>query len=1730
MGLAQLHADFNTNNTSGCPPLTINYTDATAGSPTSYFWDFGNGNTSTSTNPSAIYIKPGTYTVKLVVRDGTGLVDSIERLHYVTVFKGPSASASTSKRTACVGETIFFKDLSTKGDGDIVSWKWDFGDGTISNNQNPSHIYKSGGTYTIRLITTDKNGCESTATLTSHIVINAAPVSDFSISAPTGCKAPHQTNFSAVNTNGTTYNWNFGDGKGATGKTPSHTYTAMGTYQVTLEVIDNLGCKSETTKTVTVKELTPGLFVSSKKVCIGEFINFVGSSTPSFPTAVYDWKLGDGRQVRGSAFSHNYKSAGTYTVSVTVSASGCTGSADFVNIIEVRENPKIEYSVSDTILCDRKKPIVFKDLSKNISKRKWNFSNGTFSTISNKSIIFDNGGTYNYSLEVEDALGCKNTINGHVKVSEVRADYITGEITSDSFINFKTGRKRPVYGKCTPYPINLKENSYSVFKLESIFWDLGNKTSSSKKEVNPNYTLVDSIHHGWLWAQDIYGCKDSIDFYVQLGDSTFPSFIPDKKIVCNGDTIHFKNYSRDSAKITKYQWSFGSSAYEPKQAINQVPDTMPFKLTTYHHNCKNDTSVHNFIVLGPYGRIIPKYNPCSVDSIWLKSDIVKADSIEWVNGNGVIISNGDSVLVPGTSNRKYYLYTWNKNGCSYKDSIIVKLKEVIKLDYEFPEVLDCAPVQTDFSYSPSTPGIVSWSFNGKDTFMGENIKYNFEKAGPYAVKLMVKGDNGCTSSKTGHINIRGVVVNGDVVAKDTCLPFNITLVDSLYTPNSFNKFFWVINETDTIHHTDKKTNYTLTTTTANKIVSIKLVGTDLKDCHSSQTFKVFASGPYADVKHYPSYLCDSIHSTINLLNKTKDITFISWKYEGQEISSTSNLSYYFPYNKKHDVSVKLVNTEGCQAIYKQEVFSKKLLNAHFTSDTTGSFCPPLEVYFKDSSTSTKPIVEYQWDFGDGTGSFLKDPGKLYLVPGKYTVSLTVTDNEGCKSTKISPDFILVNGPTGSYSFSPNEGCTPLEVTFNSVSNNASIIKWDLGDGVVLNGASQKLTYDRLGQYIPLLILEDIYGCSYSMPPIDTINVRGYPKSEFTVFNKCLGETSYFVNQSNDSKGKIISNLWDFGDGTTSDSTSVNHVYQSNKNHTIQLITTNEYGCSDTLKKNINFFNPIANFDAVKDQYCLGEYIEIKNNSTSDTVITEYNWELESIGTANTEDPQIVLSQVGNFKFKLNILDAAGCKDSFESPIVIRVGDSTAPQPPLLLRASVLNDNAIDITFADNPISDFYRLELFRETSPGNFIKVSESTDPTDTVLYDYGVNTLHQSHCFIVNKENFCFKKKDHSELIKHCTVEATATGRLNAIELDWNPYIGWNEVDSYFVYREEILIPDSFTKIAQVDGNTFSYIDTTIHCREELFYKILAKQKSNATYQLSWSDSTGAKPIYQNEVPPNEIWRTTVIDDAYTGLEWLPIKNNRFPIAYYKIQVKEGDKGFKELDTKFSPTTTNIDYKKTEVDDFNYHFQMYAVDVCDDVSPLSIPAKTVLLKVDVNQEFRPELSWTTYQGWNEGVEEYVIEMEDEFGNFGEIGRVAATDTHFVDYVSPFNCIEKYCYRITAIRNQPDKADSSFSVISHSNVSCAPVVSKIYVPNAFTINADGLNDDFVVKGIYIKEYNIKIFNRWGEKVYESNSFKEHWDGTFAGQNASQGVFVYLIEAKGVDNKLYHLSGDVTLLR
>ncbi|WP_198005240.1 CARDB domain-containing protein [Methanothermococcus okinawensis] len=147
------------------------------------------------------------------------------------------------------GKDVQFNDNSSDSDGTITKWLWNFGDGTASNNENPSHVYHSAGVYNVSLTVWDDDGANNTIQKTLTIT-NTPPKADFTYSV----NYLNVTFMANASDDGIikSYIWNFGDGTTGTGESISHSYINAGTYTVTLTVIDNLGAKNITKKQITV--------------------------------------------------------------------------------------------------------------------------------------------------------------------------------------------------------------------------------------------------------------------------------------------------------------------------------------------------------------------------------------------------------------------------------------------------------------------------------------------------------------------------------------------------------------------------------------------------------------------------------------------------------------------------------------------------------------------------------------------------------------------------------------------------------------------------------------------------------------------------------------------------------------------------------------------------------------------------------------------------------------------------------------------------------------------------------------------------------------------------------------------------------------------------------------------------------------------------------------------------------------------------------------------------------------------------------------------------------------------------------------------------------------------------------------------------------------------------------------------------------------------------------------
>ncbi|OPX64950.1 MULTISPECIES: PKD domain-containing protein [unclassified Methanoregula] len=143
---------------SGTRPLTVQFTDMSTGSPTSWSWDFGDGGSSSLQNPSHVYLTTGTYTVTLTATNAGGS-DTETKTGYITVTDAaPVAEFNGTPRSGTRPLTVQFTDMST---GSPTSWSWNFGDGGTSTVRNASHTYTAAGNYTVSLTATNAWGSDT---------------------------------------------------------------------------------------------------------------------------------------------------------------------------------------------------------------------------------------------------------------------------------------------------------------------------------------------------------------------------------------------------------------------------------------------------------------------------------------------------------------------------------------------------------------------------------------------------------------------------------------------------------------------------------------------------------------------------------------------------------------------------------------------------------------------------------------------------------------------------------------------------------------------------------------------------------------------------------------------------------------------------------------------------------------------------------------------------------------------------------------------------------------------------------------------------------------------------------------------------------------------------------------------------------------------------------------------------------------------------------------------------------------------------------------------------------------------------------------------------------------------------------------------------------------------------------------------------------------------------------
>lgn len=395
----------------------------------------------------------------------------------------PVASFTATPLNGISPLTVNFTDTSTNTP---TSWLWDFGDSTTSTNQNPSHTYSFAGTYTVSLTATNNSG-SNTKTQTNYITATASnssviPSVTFT-GTPTTGTIPLTVVYSGTGTNSpTSWLWNFGDNTTSTSQNPTHTYSNVGSYTVSLKATNSSGSNTliKNNYINTTQVISEPIATFSGTPLTGNsplIVNFTATSTNS-PTS-WLWNFGDNTTSSSQNPSHTYSTAGNYTVTLTVTNS--TGSNILVknNYITVSGSlppAPVANFTGNPLTGIKPLTVNFTDTSTNTpTSWSWNFGDSTTSTSQNPSRTYTNAGNYTVSLTATNG-GGSNTVT--------KTNYISVSQPSGSppVASFTLVPRYPRVGD------EIQFTDTSTNTPTTWLWDFGDGSTSTNQ--NPTYAYT----------------------------------------------------------------------------------------------------------------------------------------------------------------------------------------------------------------------------------------------------------------------------------------------------------------------------------------------------------------------------------------------------------------------------------------------------------------------------------------------------------------------------------------------------------------------------------------------------------------------------------------------------------------------------------------------------------------------------------------------------------------------------------------------------------------------------------------------------------------------------------------------------------------------------------------------------------------------------------------------------------------------------------------------------------------------------------------------------------------------------------------------------------------------------------------------------------------------------------------------------------------------------------------
>lgn len=1392
-----------------------------------------------------------------------------------------------------------------------------------------------------------------------------------------------------------------------------------------------------------------------------------------------------------------YPGVGTYEVQM-LDSNFC--GIDTANItIEIVPPPIAGITNSEDTICVGEPITFFQGATGGANSYEWNFDdgNGWLPTGGgNITYIFNNPGTYNVCSAVSiqgSSAGCADTACAPITVLPSPVAIIGTDNSAG----------------CDALTVNYEDlsidavNSSWAFDVDPFSHD-GSDPPPIDYDSPGTYITT-------LTVEGLNSCLDTDQALINVFNSPQVDFIANN--VCEGVPAEFLDLSiaDPGDQITSWVWDFGDSS----QAFDQNPEhvyqstgTFTVTLTVSTANCSASFSQDISVEPAPTPNIsVMPSEGCAPLTVTFENNTVSANSHQWLFGD----NNGSDEAEP---THTYFNFTpqdtvyqvvytaFTAFGCGASDTLDVLVypgAQASFTDNSTPP--SCAPFDATFINTSTGATSYDWDFGDGAVSSDVNPTHLYENETgflqQFTVELIAYADNGCHDTTYSNVTVYPTPnFEFDLSPDSGCAPLIVTMPFI----QGINSYQWDFGDGSDINIFPTPTHIFENQSNDPIQYTVELVGISPFGC-SDTTFSQVWVNPQPTAQFSADVNSGCSPLTVTFENLSIQADTYDWNYGGAGTSDNSDQFHSFTFENLSsevivfDVQMTAISDDGCIDTFTVPIQVFPQAVASF--DDPGEGCAPYEVTFENTSADYENLT---WDFGNGLTSINENPTTIF--PGlpdsdtTYTVSLAVNTTLGC-SAMASLDVVVHPSPNAGFTLSQEEGCHPAPADITNLSTGATSYLWDYGDNQSSSedASVHQHTWSSTSatpiEYNVVLTAITDFGCE------DQFNLP------YTVFPEIVADASDVdsgcaplqVTFSNQSLGANAGFEWNFGDGISSSQTNpahtfVNTAYQDTT-YQVELIATSIYGCVDTTyipvevlstplavalidttmgcyPLEVTFQNASLGFDQVLWTYGSGETDDIQDEFHTYTYFNQ------------TEDPL-------TYPVTLEVTSTSGCTDTDQLNIDV------LPQLQAGFNVNSTGCSPLTANFTNTSIGALNYQWFFGDGDTHSISNPSHTYFNPTVMDSTFEAMLVAESYfgCYdtlivpitVFGNPIADFTATPESQVFPDATIDITNNSAYGeSAQLIWD----WGNQDSEVSDDPGSYTYDSwgtFDISLIIDNGACN--DTTIQTIEITAPAPIAEFSGSGIGCAPLTVSFTNESLYGASF----FWE---FGDGGTSTADSPVYTYFQPGIYDVTLTVFG----------FNPGETDVYTLEAAVEVYPSAVAAFAV-TPDQVNVPGQPVYTVNLS-----QFSTNYEWNFGDG-NTSNEENPVHFYQTPGVYS-IQLIANNQYNCPDTLIRYDVVEARA--LGAIQ-----FPSAFSPnLSDSN-------GGIYDPEGFS------NDVFFPIHYGIETYELQIFNKWGEMLFESQDVNIGWDGYHKGELCKQDVYAWKAKVRFVDGQEIIESGDVTLL-